>query len=185
MQPWKTGKEVARIVSQQSATRRPFGMTILITGANGFTGAQVAKTALQSGIPVRGYVREQSNLERLKGLNISLHKGDITSGDDLYRALKGVETVIHTAAYVALGVVDQTEMARVNIEGTRAVLQASLAAGVKRFVHCSTIGIFGDSQGQISTKNSNEPRSAFLRPMTAASSMPRNWLTPIWRKVWK
>jgi nucleoside-diphosphate-sugar epimerase len=69
--------------------------------------------------------------------------------DVLKTAMAGVDVVFHIAAYVELGIVNAAEMARVNVDGTRAVLAAAQAAGVPKMVYCSTIGIFGDTQGQV------------------------------------
>jgi nucleoside-diphosphate-sugar epimerase len=62
--------------------------------------------------------------------------------------MTGVDWVFHTAAYVELGLVDAAEMERVNVEGTRAVMEVAQAVGVSKVVYCSTIGVFGDTQGQ-------------------------------------
>ncbi len=124
-------------------------MTTLVTGANGFSGSHVVRALLRRGHAVRGLVRPTSDLRRLNGLDFPLVKGDITDRHVLGQACEGVETVIHTAAYVELGIVDAAEMDRVNVEGTRAILDAAVAAGVSRFVHCSTIGVLGDTSGEI------------------------------------
>jgi nucleoside-diphosphate-sugar epimerase len=63
--------------------------------------------------------------------------------------MQGVDTVFHTAAYVELGVVDEAKMQQVNVEGTRAVMQAAQQAGVSKVVYCSTIGVYGDTQGRV------------------------------------
>ena len=59
-----------------------------------------------------------------------------------------VDVVFHTAAYVELGLVNAAEMSRVNVDGTRAVLEVAQALGVAKVVYCSTIGVFGDTQGK-------------------------------------
>jgi nucleoside-diphosphate-sugar epimerase len=75
--------------------------------------------------------------------------GDITDRDALQAAMTGVDTVFHTAAYVELGLVNEAEMERINVEGTRAVLEVAQAVGVSKVVYCSTIGIFGDTGGKV------------------------------------
>lgn len=122
-------------------------MKALVTGANGFTGSHVAKALLQRGDAVVGFVRQSSNLSRLKDCNVQFAYGDITDVDALKQAMTGVDVIFHTAAYVELGLVNVAEMERVNVEGTRAVLEAMQAAGVPKMVYCSTIGVYGDTQG--------------------------------------
>ena len=124
-------------------------MKALVTGANGFTGSHLVKALEDRGNSVVGVVRKSSNLARLANSNVKLVYGDITDRDALLAAMTGVDTVFHTAAYVELGLVNEAEMERVNVQGTRAVLEAAQAAGVSKLVYCSTIGIFGDTRGKV------------------------------------
>ena len=122
-------------------------MKALVTGANGFTGSHLVKTLQKRGDSVMGLVRKSSNLNRLADCSIELVYGDITDRAALIQAMQGVDTVFHTAAYVELGLVNAIEMERVNVEGTRAVLEVAKLVGISKLVYCSTIGIFGDTQG--------------------------------------
>jgi len=124
-------------------------MKTLVTGANGFTGSHLVKALEQQGHTVVCLVRKSSNLSRLANFNVQFIYGDITDRDALSTAMKGVDRVFHTAAYVELGIVNETEMERVNVEGTRAVLEVAQSAGISKLVYCSTIGVFGDTQGEI------------------------------------
>jgi dihydroflavonol-4-reductase len=124
-------------------------MKALVTGANGFTGSHLVKTLVQRGATVVAYVRPSSQLDRLSELPIHYAYGDITDQLALKAAMEGVDTVFHTAAYVELGVVNVTKMEQVNIRGTQAVLAAAQAVRVSKMVYCSTIGIYGDTQGQV------------------------------------
>ena len=124
-------------------------MKALVTGANGFTGSHLVRALQKRGDSVAGLVRKSSNLDRLADCQINLIYGDITDRAALTQAMQGVDVVFHTAAYVELGLVNAVEMQRVNVEGTRAVLDVAQSAGVSKLVYCSTIGIFGDTQGKI------------------------------------
>lgn len=124
-------------------------MKVLITGANGFTGSHLVKALEQRGDTVVGFVRKSSNLQRLEGCNLQLVYGEITDTDALKTAMTGVDWVFHTAAYVELGLVDEAEMERVNVAGTRAVMEVAQDANVSKVVYCSTIGVFGDTQGRV------------------------------------
>jgi nucleoside-diphosphate-sugar epimerase len=124
-------------------------MKALVTGANGFTGSHLVKALEQQGNSVVAWVRKSSNLERLSDCNVQLVYGDITDRDALQSAMTGVDTVFHTAAYVELGLVDAIQMERVNVEGTRAVMEAAQSSGVSKVVYCSTIGVLGDTKGQV------------------------------------
>jgi dihydroflavonol-4-reductase len=123
-------------------------MKALITGANGFTGSHLVKALLDRGIQVVAYVRESSDLTRLSGLMIDYHYGDITDTQKLSQSMQGMDVIYHIAAYVELGLVDAVKMERANVRGTRAVIAAMQAANVPKMLYCSTIGVFGDTQGQ-------------------------------------
>ncbi len=124
-------------------------MKAVVTGANGFTGSHLVKALEQNGNTVVGLVRKSSNLASLANCNVQLVYGDLTERNALSTAMAGVDTVFHTAAYVELGIVDEAEMERVNMEGTRAVLEVAQAIGISKMVYCSTIGVFGDTQGRV------------------------------------
>ncbi|MCL6432658.1 MAG: NAD-dependent epimerase/dehydratase family protein [Leptolyngbyaceae cyanobacterium HOT.MB2.61] len=124
-------------------------MKALVTGASGFTGSHLVRLLEQRGDKVVGLVRQSSNLSRLAGCKAELVYGDICDRTALRTAMIGVDTVFHTAAYVELGLVNEAEMERVNVQGTRTVLEAARAAGVSRMVYCSTIGVLGDTQGKV------------------------------------
>ena len=124
-------------------------MKAFVTGANGFTGSHLVKALEQRGDTVIGLVRKSSNLKSLSGCNVQLIYGDLTDRDALKTAMTGVDWVFHTAAYVELGLVNAAEMERVNVEGTRAVMDVAQAVGVCKVVYCSTIGVFGDTQGRV------------------------------------
>ncbi|MBA2749785.1 MAG: NAD-dependent epimerase/dehydratase family protein [Tatlockia sp.] len=123
-------------------------MKALVTGANGFTGSHLVKVLANNGDRVVGLVRKSSNTDRLANCEVELVYGDITDSAALQQAIAGVDVVFHTAAYVELGIVNEKEMERVNVAGTRAVLEVAKACRVSKIVYCSTIGIFGDTQGQ-------------------------------------
>jgi nucleoside-diphosphate-sugar epimerase len=124
-------------------------MKVLVTGANGFTGSHLVKALEQRGDSVVALVRKSSNLARLSNCNVQLIYGEITDRNALLQAMTGVDTVFHTAAYVELGLVNEAEMQRVNVEGTHAVLEVAQAEGVSKVVYCSTIGVFGDTGGKV------------------------------------
>lgn len=127
-------------------------MKAFVTGANGFTGSHLVKALEQRGHQVVGLVRKFSNLTRLAETNIQLVYGDITDRAALQTAITDVDWVFHTAAYVELGLVDAAAMERINVAGTQAVLEAAQAAHrtgkLSKMVYCSTIGIYGDTQGR-------------------------------------
>ncbi|MGV0023589.1 NAD-dependent epimerase/dehydratase family protein [Phormidesmis priestleyi] len=124
-------------------------MKSFVTGANGFTGSHLVKALEKRGDSVMGLVRKSSDLSRLADTNVELIYGDITDRSTLQKAIQKVDTIFHTAAYVELGLVDAARMEQVNVEGTRSLLEVAQSANVSKMVYCSTIGIFGDTQGKV------------------------------------
>ncbi len=124
-------------------------MKALVTGANGFTGSHLVQALRSRHIEVVALVRKTSDLSRLADHEVQYVYGDIGDRAALDQAMQGVDWVFHTAAYVELGIVDAEKMARVNVEGTRTVLEAAKAANIQKMVYCSTIGVYGDTQGKV------------------------------------
>ena len=116
---------------------------VLITGVTGFTGGYLARRLIQDGFDVVGLALpgvDTSNLE--KGVQI-IH-GDLTDKASLVPAMKGVDKVYHIAAVYREENIPRKMFWDVNVDGTRNMLEVSKEAGVKRFIHCSTVGVQGE-----------------------------------------
>lgn len=119
-------------------------MKALVTGANGFTSSYMVKNLLSHGYEVKGLVRKTSNMELLDGLNIELAYVDLAKDEIADDIMKGIDVVYHVGAAYRTEGVPQKYFWDVNVEGTRKLLVAAKKAGVKKFVHCSTVGVQGD-----------------------------------------
>lgn len=124
-------------------------MKIFITGANGFTGSHLVKALENRGHTIKCLVRKTSDLSRLNNSNVQLIYGEITDHEIISKAMEDIDIVFHLAAYVELGLVNVAEMARVNIEGTRTILEIAKTKSISKMIYCSTIGIYGNSFGEI------------------------------------
>ncbi|WP_259315015.1 aminotransferase class III-fold pyridoxal phosphate-dependent enzyme [Capillimicrobium parvum] len=114
----------------------------LITGASGFIGGHLAQRLVQEGHQVRCLVRESSDTSLLEELGVEIAVGDLTNARSVAGAAEGCRYVLHCGAQVSdWATVD--EIVRVNVEGTRNVLEASVDASVQRFVHFSTTDVYG------------------------------------------
>lgn len=117
------------------------GRQVLVTGASGFLGGAMARALADAGAQVRGLVREPSRAGYIADYrNITLYTGDLSDADSLRRALDGVAFVFHVAA--ALGGSAKKQHA-VNVDGTRTLATLAAQAGVERFIHISSVAIYG------------------------------------------
>ncbi len=118
-------------------------MKILITGGTGFAGSHLVSRLVKKEELVRILVRKNSNIDYLKKLNVELCIGDVTDKDSIKTAIKGVDVVYHIAALFRQARFPDKVYWQVNVQGTQNMLEAGYEEGVKRFVHCSTIGVLG------------------------------------------
>lgn len=113
-------------------------MKVYVSGASGFVGGHVARELRERGADVRD--------ERV----------DLLDREGLERVLDGCEAVIHVAALYSYDA-PEAEFERVNVEGTRTLLEAASAKGVRRFVFTSTAGTCGPVPGHIATEEDEPP----------------------------
>jgi dihydroflavonol-4-reductase len=112
---------------------------VLLTGASGFLGSAVARALRDAGFPVRALVRDSSPTAHLSGLELDFVCGDLRDPASLHPAFPGVRYLFHVAADYRLWARDPAELARTNVEGTRALMQAAMRAGVERVVYTSSV----------------------------------------------
>lgn len=121
------------------ATRK---QTILVTGATGFTGGALAQALLARGHAVRALVRPTHPLNGLGKAGVLSFTGDLTDAASVDRAVEGTDVVYHIAAAYRESL-PYAALEAANVQGTRNVLEAARRYGVKRVVHCSTVGVHG------------------------------------------
>jgi uncharacterized protein YbjT (DUF2867 family) len=110
---------------------------ILVTGATGFVGPSIVHQLRAEDRPVRCLVRDPDRADTLAAWGCELAQGDVTDRDSVRRAVEGCEVVVHLVA-ILQGKPEQFD--RVMVQGTRNVLDAAKAAGIRRFVLMSALG---------------------------------------------
>jgi dihydroflavonol-4-reductase len=126
-----------------SSPRRP-RPRVLITGAAGYTGLALACHLVAGGYGVRALVRRPSQAPELLHAGADVVAGDVRDREVAERAVEGVDQVYHLAAVFRKAGVPDSEYRTVHVDATRQLVECSAAAGVSRFVHCSTVGVHGD-----------------------------------------
>jgi len=113
------------------------GKSALVTGVTGFVGSKVAERFHHRGIKVRGLVRKQAKLQ-----NIEPVLGDLADPASLEHVAKGVDYIAHCAVGSAELEQDFESAIRVNVEGTRSLIESARSYGVERFVQISSCGAY-------------------------------------------
>ena len=119
-------------------------MRVLVTGATGFTGSHLARALATGGYDVRALVRDPARARDLDASGVELTIGDLRDPATLAAAVAGMEVVYHVAAVYRSAKVSADMYRAVNATAVRRLVEAAAAAGVRRVVHCSTVGVHGD-----------------------------------------
>jgi dihydroflavonol-4-reductase len=110
---------------------------VVVTGASGHVGANLVRTLLEQGRQVRAIVRKDTRA--LQGLNLETVNADICDIDSLHAAFKGADVVYHLAAKISLSMSEWPLVEKINVIGTRNVVEACLGNKVRRMVHFCSI----------------------------------------------
>ena len=138
-------------------------MKALVTGATGFIGSHVVAALAAAGHEVRAFDRRAPPSERPLSPPAMLARvepvvGDVLDGEALLRAMRGCDAVFHLAALYSYARADARAMQAVNVDGTRAVLDAAARAGVGRVVHTSSCATCGPVAARAATEADAPPR---------------------------
>ena len=113
---------------------------LLVTGATGKVGSHLVPRLLTQGLHVRALVRPGPNVQKLRDQGAEIVEGDLLRAGSLDLALKGVETVVHLAAFFRGATSEQAR--EVNLEGTERLATAARQAGVRKFIFASTSNVY-------------------------------------------
>ena len=155
-------------------------MKVLVTGADGMLGSYLVRELLARKHVVRAMIQPGSKSPTLDGLTIERNMGDLLNEKDVHRAVAGCEGVVHCAAVTNLRG-DPGLVWRVNLDGTRRVVDACLTHGGKRLVYVGSASSFAFGSKRSPVKDCGEfPEAyrgvAYMESKRRATEMVRNFV---------
>jgi len=132
-----------------------------VTGATGFVGLNLIEELLRQGWRVTAMHRRGSELRYLRHLDAARVEGDVADADSLRRAMPtGMDAVFHVAGDTGLWSGNNATQDQINIDGTRNTVATALARGARRFVHTSTISVYGMVSGRLDERSPQRGRDS-------------------------
>jgi nucleoside-diphosphate-sugar epimerase len=124
-------------------------MKYFLTGATGFVGGRVARQLVEAGHEVVVVVRNPAKAKDLADLDIAILQGDITDKESMRKPMMGVDGIFHIAGWYKIGGKDKSQGEKINVQGTRHVLELMKELGISKGVYTSTLAVFSDTHGRL------------------------------------
>ncbi|MEM7109607.1 MAG: NAD-dependent epimerase/dehydratase family protein, partial [Bacteroidota bacterium] len=119
---------------------------ILVTGANGLVGSYVCKALKKSNTPFRGLVREGSDLALVEDVLDNLIYGDFLDLEFMTKEIQKIDVVVHCAAIISFSNNQKEQMRKINVEGTKQLVNLALASHLDYFLYVSSVAAIGRSK---------------------------------------
>jgi dihydroflavonol-4-reductase len=124
-------------------------VTVFITGGTGVVGRPLLQRLVADGSNVRALARTDESAAWISSIGADPVHGDIDDVPALLSGMEGAETVFHVAGINAMCAPDPSPMYRANVDGTRNVVRAANAVGVRRLIHTSSAVVLGEAKGAV------------------------------------
>jgi nucleoside-diphosphate-sugar epimerase len=134
-------------------------MKYFLTGATGFIGGRIARRLREQGHDVVALVRDPAKASDLRTIGVDVRQGDVTDRESLRGPMEGVDGVFHVAGWFKFDDADPSLGERVNVQGTRNVLEMMAELGIPRGVYTSSVVVFSDTRGKIADETFTKERS--------------------------
>jgi nucleoside-diphosphate-sugar epimerase len=147
-------------------------VSALVTGATGFVGSHLVRALAGGHEPVRALVRPAADATALEALGVEVVRGDLRDPDASRRAARGCRAIYHAAALTSHAAAPASAIFETNVDGTRHLAEAALAAGAERLVFCSAVKVYGVSRaGTIDEDTSRAPATPYARSKAMAEDL--------------
>jgi len=145
---------------------------VALTGATGYTGFRVLQALVGRGDAVSALARSASIRPELRGAGARLVEGDLSDYAALGALVEGAEAVVHVAAVYRTAGHPDSYYHDVNVGGTERLLEAAAKAGLRRFVHTSTVGVHGHVPNPPADESSPmDPSDVYQRTKAEAETL--------------
>lgn len=124
-------------------------MKYFVTGATGFVGGVLARRLREQGHEVHALVRDLAKAQDLQASGVKLFQGDVTDKESMRAGMTGVEGVFHVAGWYKVGTRDKSSGIKVNVLGTRNVLELMQELQIPKGVYTSTCAVNSDTRGKL------------------------------------
>lgn len=124
-------------------------MKAFVTGGTGFIGRHVIRKLLDRGDEVTALVRSEIDANAMRALGVNPVRGDILERESMRTGMEGSDVVFHIAGWYKIGDPNPAKGQRINVDGTRNVLELAYELGISKIIYTSTVAVFGDTHGQL------------------------------------
>lgn len=154
-------------------------MKYFVTGATGFLGGVLVRKLREQGHEVHASVRDPEKAQDLQTIGVKLFKGDVTDKESMREAMRGVDGIYHVAGWYKIGAKDKRDAERVNVQGTRNVLELMQQLNIPKGIYTSTCAVNSDTHGKVvdeSYRFSGKHLSEYDRTKAAAHKIAKEFI---------
>lgn len=154
-------------------------MKYFVTGGTGFVGGRLVRKLCEAGHEVHACVRDLVKAKDLEAIGVKLFKGDVTDKESMREGMQGVDGVFHVAGWYKIGVRDKTDGERVNIRGTRNVLELMQELKIPKGVYTSSLVVNSDTKGEMKDESyhyTGQHLSEYDRTKAVAHEIAREFI---------
>src|SRR5260221_2483673 len=134
---------------------------VLVVGASGFIGRNLVEELIREKAVVSILIRKKSDLKLFSSTNVKCYIGDLLNYSSLSKATKSIDIVFNASGALPYHNLQDSGYWGVNVTGVENLIKASIKSRVKRFIHLSTVGIYGDIARNVSEKTQTNPDGVY------------------------